>query len=498
MGRLEKIFIIITGTLVLVAVSLILALIPPEAFWVAVALAAVAVIYFFTLLVVRGQNIREKSPKRWHGFFSLGTYFLIMFVVFGVLYVFALPSVAAIVLIVALMLTLVVNYITVPLAIVHRWKEAKNDPSLPEKLPKISIIVPAFNEEKVIARTIDNLIESYYPAGQKEIIIVDDGSADSTSEIVKRYTKRGVKLVRRENGGKFAALNAGLAFATGEIIISVDADSLVTRPALVEIVRPFQDPEVSGVAGTLKVFNRNKFLTKLQSLEYLTQIEIVRRAFDNFGTITVAPGAFSAFRHQAITEIGNYDPDRLLEDFDLTIKLQKAHKVLRGGSDALCYTEAPETLKDLYKQRLSWYRGDFQNFWKHRDVFFNSKFGFMHALTLPYMVLSMILVSFSSIIVIATTIAMLLNGDWVIVVSAFTIFMLLQILQSALAIQLGRDDWKLLIYSPLFVVGYKHLIDFVMIKALFDIIVHRGRYLKRERVERLGFQDSQWVPERAK
>ena len=482
-----------TGILVLVAVSLILTLIPPETFWVAVALAIIIVLYLFVLLLVRGQGVRGKSPPRWHGFFSLGTYFLIMFIVFGILYVFALPSVAAIILIVALMLTLIVNYVTVPLAILHKWKETKKVNSSPEKLPKISIIIPAFNEGKVIARTIENLIEAYYPKGLKEIIVVDDGSKDNTSEIAQRYTKQGIKLVKRENGGKFAALNTGLAYASGEIIISLDADSLVTRPALVEIIKPFNDPDVSGVAGTLKIFNRTNFWTNLQSLEYLTQIEIVRRAFDSFGTITVAPGAFSAFRRQALMEIGNYDPDRLLEDFDITIKLQKAHKVLRGGSDALCYTEAPETLRDLYKQRLSWYRGDFQNFWKHRDVFTNPKFGFMHTLTLPYMVLSMILVSFSSIVVIATTVVMLLNGDWLIVLSAFAIFLLLQILQSALAIQLGRDDWKLLIYSPLFIVGYKHFLDFVMIKALFDIIYNRGTYLKRERVERMGFKDGQWI-----
>jgi len=385
----------------------------------------------------------------------------------------------------ALIFTLVLSYITVPLAILHRFNENKRFSAPLEEYPKLSIIIPAYNEEKVLGRTIENILEAYYP--NKEIIVIDDGSTDSTYQVAKKFLSHGVKVVQRVNGGKFAALNTGLVYATGEIVVSVDADTLITRTALVEMAKSFRDPEVGGVAGTLKVLNQNKFLTKLQGLEYLTQIEVVRRAFDNFGTITVAPGAFSAFRRAAVTESGNYDPDRLLEDFDLTIKLQKAHKVLRGSSEAVGYTEAPETISDVYKQRLSWYRGDFQNFWKHRDAFFNPKYGYMHSLTLPYMLISMILVPLSSIIVIATSIMMILAGDWMLLVFALVAFVILQILMSLLAIVLGRDDLKLLIYAPLFIVGYKQFLDFVMIKALFDIILSRGQYLKRERVKRIGF-----------
>lgn len=487
MSKKEGFFIILTAILLLAAVTLILFIMPPESFWVALALAVATAGYFFALLVIRGQKAREQYPKRWHSIFSFITYFIIMLIVFAVLFFYALPSAATIVLMVALMLTLVVNYITVPLSIIHKFREAKIESTPLKEFPRISIIVPAYNEEEVLGRTIENLIEAYYP--DKEIIVVDDGSTDSTHEVAKKYVPRGIKVISRVNGGKYAALNTALVYATGDIIITVDADSLVTRTALVEIVKSFEDPEVGGVAGTLKVFNRHTFLTKLQSLEYLIQIEVVRRAFDNFGTITVAPGAFSAFRRSAVQASGNYDPDRLLEDFDLTIRIQKAHKVIRGDSEALCYTEAPESLRDVYKQRLSWYRGDFQNFWKHRDVFFNPKFGYMHSLTLPYMLLSMILVPFASVLVIATSIVMLINGEGMTLLYAFVVFVLLHVLMAALAIQLGKDDWKLIVLSPLYVVGYKHFLDFIMIKAFFDILLNRGQYLKRERVTRMGFRD---------
>ncbi len=492
MEKARKVWIILSALLVLVTAVAILYFVPPESFWVALGLAIAMVGYYVLVLVIRGQSVREKTPKPWHSIFSLFSYFLILSIIFGVLFFYVVSSAMELVLMVAIVFVLVMNLITVPLAIIHKFKEGRTLNTDLKEYPSISVIVPAFNEEKVIARTLENLIEAHYP--NKEIIVVDDGSSDSTYEVASRYVNRGVKVIHRENGGKFAALNVGLCYAQGEIVITVDADTLVARTALLEIVKSFTDPDIGGVAGNLKVFNRHKFLTKLQSLEYLTQLEIVRRAFDNFGTVTVAPGAFSAFRKVAVAEAGNYDPDRLLEDFDLTIKLQKAHRFLCGDSDALAYTEAPETFRDVYKQRLGWYRGDFQNFWKHRDVFINSKFGFMHSLTLPYMLISMTLVPLAGIVVIASSIMMLLAGDWQTVLFAFILFAFLQLAVSILAILIGKDDLKLCIYAPFYIVGYKQILDFIMIKALIDIILSGGQYLKRERVQRYGFDETEKHP----
>ncbi|MDD5312075.1 MAG: glycosyltransferase [Dehalococcoidia bacterium] len=409
-----------------------------------------------------------------------------MFILFAIYLNGIVSSIAITVLLVSLVFTMMMNFLTVPLAIVHKIRQKKEEFAPSNFYPKVTIIVPAYNEEKVVARTIETLLEADYPYREKEIIIVDDGSQDNTYEVAMKYASRGVKVVHRPNGGKFAALNTGLAFATGEIVVTVDADSLIARASIREIVKGFEDPEVAGVAGNLKVFNRKKLITKLQALEYIVQIQIVRRAFENFGSLTVASGAFSAFRRSALTECGGYDPDFLLEDFDITIKLLKSHRILSGNNEAVCYTEAPETLRDIYRQRLSWFRGDYQNFWKHRDTFFNPRFGILHRLTFPYMLISMTLVPFASMVVIVTSLVMLIYGEWLTLVLAFALFLVLQTLLSLVSVLVAEDDLKLVLLSPLFVFGYKQFLDLTMIKALVDIILGGGIYQRRERVTRIG------------
>jgi cellulose synthase/poly-beta-1,6-N-acetylglucosamine synthase-like glycosyltransferase len=476
--------LIIVGVLLILALLAVLYFVPPEAIWIVVICIGVILGYFLLYRVIKKGQIRERRPKPWHNLVSLLALFLFTLIIFLVLLQYAVPSILTIILTVGLVFTVLVNLFTVPFAIFHKIKERKQLKQRLTEFPKVSIIVPAYNEEKVLARTIDTLVEVDYP--NKEVIVVDDGSTDRTYDIANSYQEPYIKAVKRPNGGKFAALNTGLVYASGEIIITVDADSLLARSAVYEIVKGFENPEVAGVAGNLKVYNRSKFITKLQALEYIIQIHVIRRAFENFGSITVASGAFSAFRRTAIDESGRYDPDFLLEDFDLTIKLLKSHKLLQGNIDAVCYTEAPENLRDVYKQRLSWYRGDFQNFWKHRDAFFNPRFGFMHRLTMPYMLIAMTFVPLTTLIIIATTIIMMMNGEWIALVIAFAFFIGLQFLQSLLGILIAEDDMKLIVYSPLFIVGYKQFLDIVMLKALIDIILAGGYYVKRERVGRIG------------
>jgi cellulose synthase/poly-beta-1,6-N-acetylglucosamine synthase-like glycosyltransferase len=480
----HNISLVVVALLLMCIALAIFLLMPVEAYWIVLGFVVAIIVYYFVRRLIQGKEAREEKSRFWQNLFSLLSIFALMLVVFAVILRQTVTSVFIYILLVSLVFTMVMNFITVPLAVIHKIKERRSVFTPPTNFPRVSVIVPAYNEEKVLARTIENLLEADYP--DKEIIVVDDGSKDDTYEIATRYHARGIKVVHRPNGGKFAALNTGLVYATGEIIVTMDADSQISRLALREIVRGFENPDVSGVAGNLTVFNRNKLITKLQALEYIIQIQVIRRAFENFGAITVASGAFSAFRREALDNAGRYDPDFLLEDFDITIKLLKSQKLLQGSNEALCYTEAPETLRDVYKQRLSWFRGDFQNFWKHRDAFFNPRFGFMHRLTFPYMLLSMTLVPVASIVVIATTIGMILTGNWIILVYAFILFILLQIILSILGILIAEDDLKLVIYSPLFIIGYKHFLEFAMIKAFFDIVISRGRYVRRERVARIG------------
>jgi len=484
--------VIITAILFLVLIVGVLYFIPLEAIGIAAAILVAIILYYLISRIVAGKRIREPRPSWLQNATSLLIIFLVIFILFTVFLSWSGSNMAVILLLVSLVFTMLMNFLTIPLAVIHKMKQKKEEFKPSNYLPKVSIIVPAFNEERVVARTIDTLIEADYP--HKEIIVVDDGSQDTTYEVASRYVNRGVKVIRRPNGGKFAALNTGLAFTTGEIVVTVDADSLIARAAIREIVKGFDDPEVAGVAGNLKVFNRSKWITKLQALEYIITIQLTRRAFEYFGSLTVASGAFSAFRRTALDEAGRYDPDFLLEDFDITIKLLKAHAILHGNNEAVCYTEAPETLHDVYKQRLSWFRGDYQNFWKHRDTFFNPRFGILHKLTFPYMLISMTLVPLASMVVIATSAIMIVYGNWLTLLLAFSFFLTLQVLQSILAILIAEDDMKLAIYSPFFVIGYKQLLDLIMIKALIDIILAGGVYRRRERVTRIGDSGAEKKP----
>jgi cellulose synthase/poly-beta-1,6-N-acetylglucosamine synthase-like glycosyltransferase len=356
---MKNIAVFVVAAIFLILLMGIFYFMPAESVWIA--LGAVIFIIVFHLLsrLVKGKKIRESKPSPWQNLTSLLVIFAVIFIIF-VATLWDLPPTALVqVLLVSLIFILMINFMTVPLAIFHKLREKKEVFQPSTYKPTVSIIVPAYNEEKVVARTIETLLEAEYP--NKEIIVVDDGSSDNTYSVASEFSRRGVKVVRRPNGGKFAALNTGIAVSSGEIIVTVDADSMIARAAISEMVRGFENPEVAGVAGNLKVFNRNTLLTKLQALEYIVQIQIVRRAFENFGSLTVASGAFSAFRRTALEETGYYDPDYLLEDFDMTIKLLKSHQILHGSNEAVCYTEAPETLGDVYRQRLSWFRGDFQN-----------------------------------------------------------------------------------------------------------------------------------------
>jgi len=481
---MKNIFIFIVAALFLMMLMGIFYFMPEESVWIALGALVVILVFHFLSRLVKGKQTRESKSSPWQNLTSLLVIFTIIFIIFVVTLWDVVPSALIHVLLVSLIFTMLINFLTVPLAIFHKLREKKEIFRPSTYKPRVSIIVPAYNEEKVLARTLEALLEAEY--ANKEIIVVDDGSKDNTYSVASEFSRRGVKVVRRLNGGKFAALNTGIAVSSGEIIMTVDADSMVARAAITEMVRGFEDPQVGGVAGNLKVFNRNNLLTKLQALEYIVQIQIVRRAFENFGSLTVASGAFSAFRKSALEEAGYYDPDYLLEDFDITIKMLKSHQVLHGSNEAVCYTEAPETLRDVYRQRLSWFRGDFQNFWKHRDAFFNPRFGIMSKLTFPFMLLSMTLVPFASLLVMVTSVIMVIDGEWMTLVMAFALFAVLQLLLSILAILVADDDLKLALYSPLFIIGYKQFLDFTMIKALIDIIVAGGTYLRRERVTRIG------------
>ncbi len=236
----------------------------------------------------------------------------------------------------------------------------------------VSIIIAAYNEEKVIVRTIKSLLASNYP--EFEIIVVDDGSKDRTSELVNQefFNEPKVKLITKENGGKSSALNVGLNLAKYEIMIGLDADTQYSADAIGAMARHFADPEVGAVAGNVKVGNRDSWLLQCQSIEYITNQNFGRRAFSYADAITIVPGAAGAWRKSAVMEVGMYLSDTLGEDMELTWRIRKAGYRIVFEPLAYGYTEAPHTLGGVFKQRFRWIYGQLQILVKHRDVFFNS------------------------------------------------------------------------------------------------------------------------------
>jgi len=405
----------------------------------------------------------------------LSMFFLIVPFIFGAfLLLFRPPSLSSLffaALTAGFALTLFYDFLNIPLALYHKHLEDTISKQGIGYHPSISIIVPAYNEEKCIERTIETLLEISYP--KKEIIIVDDGSTDRTYEIAKSFVPRGVKVVHRPNGGKWAALNYGMLFSKGEVILTVDADSLISRTALIEVVKRFQDPHVNAVAGNVKVLNRNNFLTRCQALEYITDINIAKRAFDIFGSTMVVPGVFGAFRRKVLEGTGAYDPDTVTEDFDITIKALKSGGVVQAMSTAYTYTEAPETLKDFYRQRLRWYGGTLQVMIKHKDILLNPVFGPLSAIGYPYILLSMVFVPLCGVVALISGAIACLTGAVLETLQTLALFVSLEFLFSALAIQLDDEDLRLALYSPFFVVGYRHLRDVLRFWSFVKVALKR-------------------------
>ncbi|MGI0029045.1 MAG: glycosyltransferase family 2 protein [Nitrososphaera sp.] len=379
----------------------------------------------------------------------------------------------------SLALTFMYTFLNVPLTIYHKKHEAGVKP--PTAFPLITIIVPACNEEHCLTRTLDSLVEADYP--NKEIIVVDDGSVDRTYSVASQYKKFAdgtlFAVVRKpENGGKSSAINHGLLFAKGEYIVTVDADSMVTRDSLKAIVKYFQDPSVAGVGGNIKVLNRGSLLTNCQALEYLVGINLWRRAFDIFGVVMVVPGALGAFSKKIIRQAGNYDNDTVTEDFDMTVKALKSGKVVQASSRAMAYTEVPASLKDFYKQRIRWYRGNMQTFIKHRDIATNSRYAMLRQYGYPITVFTMLCLPILGIVIGVAGVMAILEGMWLFILFSFVLFACLQFVLSAIALVIDEeDDWKVILYSPLLVVGYKHLVDFMIIKGVLDVVLRRRESL---------------------
>lgn len=372
----------------------------------------------------------------------------------------------------------------VPLALYSKNKEDSMKPA--QRFPLVSILIPAYNEEKVIAKTIESALEIDYP--KKEIIIIDDGSTDKTLLIAKKFQRDNVKILHKENSGKATALNYGINFAKGEILTILDADTIAGKNSLKEIVKVFESSsDIGGVAGNVKVRNKTNWLTWCQALEYVSGLQIARRAFDMFGAITIVPGAMGAFKANILKDAGGYDKDTIVEDFDATIKVLKSGKIIKGTTKSLAYTEAPEKIVQFVKQRNRWYRGNLQVVFKHKDAITNPRFGFLQKIALPYMILSMMVLPISGFFMLGALILSIIEGDIFFVLSSMSFFIILQYMLVSLAVRIKREDPKLILYSIFLMFGFKQIQDALLIRQLFEQLLRRKA--KWTSVTRKGFNE---------
>jgi len=409
------------------------------------------------------KNIKSKRVPSVFLLFLLGSPFLIGGLIAYEGYTL-LESPVRIILLWAMTISFWSTMLFVPMAVLSKYRE--NIQEDVKSYPKISIIIPAYNEEKVIKNTIEGLLETKYP--KKEIIFVDDGSTDKTLSIASQF-KEQIQVLHKENGGKASALNYGLVYSTGEIIVIVDADTIIGRNSLKEIVKGFEMNEhVAAVAGNIKVRNRVNWITKCQALEYITGIQIVRRAFDVFGSITIVPGALGAFKKSLLIEAGAYGKETIVEDFDQTIKLLKAGLITQGSSKATAYTEAPNTFKDFFAQRKRWYRGNMQVLKRHADALTNPRFGYLQRLSLPYLFLGMVITPIIGFTASANAILGIIMGDGLYVLQVSLIFTIVHYLMCALAIRIDDEDPKLLWHAGFLVFGFKQIVDALLLKAIIE------------------------------
>lgn len=254
--------------------------------------------------------------------------------------------------------------------------------------PSVAVVVPAYNEERVIRQTVASLLASDQPA-RFEIVVVDDGSSDETYRVL-RDTFAGepkVRVFSKINGGKPAALNFGVAQTQAEIVVALDADTVFARDTILKLVRHFADPRVGAVAGNAKVGNRINLLTRWQALEYITCQNLDRRAFDVLNCITVVPGAVGAWRRELIERAGGFTNLTLAEDADLTLAIRKLGYAIVYEEEAVALTEVPDTVRGFVRQRYRWMYGTMQAAWKHRDALFRRRYGALGFVALPNVII---------------------------------------------------------------------------------------------------------------
>jgi len=262
-----------------------------------------------------------------------------------------------------------------------------------KSFPYVSIIVAAHNEEKNISRTINSLLALNYPKNKLEIIVVNDESTDNTINIVKKFKQ--VKLINNKHKGigKASAVNAGIRISKGEFFGVLDADSEVDKDSLKTVLTYFSNEKVGCVITPITVIEAKNLYRGLQKIEYAFTA-MIRELMSRINTLYYSHGVLSVLRTNLIRKLGYFDENNLTEDLEIAMRLKSKGYEVRMASKALTYTRVPGTFKDLWNQRVRWYRGFMQNLIKYKYVIFNKKYSLFGGFQIPLNIFSLIVLFF--------------------------------------------------------------------------------------------------------
>ncbi|MFF3405694.1 glycosyltransferase [Streptomyces sp. NPDC002742] len=346
----------------------------------------------------------------------------------------------------------------------------------------VSVLVPAYNEAKCIENTVNSLMTSEHPV---EIIVIDDGSSDGTARIVEDMRLRNVRVVRQQNAGKPAALNRGLANASHDIIVMMDGDTVFEPATVRELVQPFADPRVGAVAGNAKVGNRDSLIGAWQHIEYVMGFNLDRRMYDILRCMPTIPGAVGAFRRSALERVGGMSDDTLAEDTDITMALHRDGWRVVYAENARAWTEAPESVQQLWSQRYRWCYGTMQAIWKHRRALIergpSGRFG---RVGLPLVSLFMVLAPLLAPLIDVFLLYGVVFGPTQKTVIAWLGVLAIQLVCAAYAFRLDKERMTHLISLPLQQILYRQLMYVVLLQSWITALT--GGRLRWQKLRRTG------------
>lgn len=382
---------------------------------------------------------------------------------------------------VATVLVVVRSLLIIVFAWRHRRRETRR--SARPFHPPVSVLIAAYNEAKVIGGTLEAVLQTAYP-NEMEVVVVDDGSRDETAAIVAAAAERDsrIQLLRQANRGKAAALAYGLGAVRHDIVVTLDADTRFYPGTIGHLVEPFADPKVAAVSGQARVGNRRGFLAQCQALEYLCGFNLDRRAYDVLQCITVVPGAVSAWRKSAVVEAGGISGETLAEDTDLTLSLHRLGRSVVYAPQAVAWTEAPESLRGLMKQRFRWAFGTLQCLWKHRDMVFHPRYRALGLLGLPNVwFFQILLVALTPLLDFAFLMSFLFGSAKLLLIY-FTAFLLMDLASAGAACAIEREPLRQawLIVPMRFI--YRPVLGWVIWRSVYKAV--QGAWVRWSKVDR--------------